>query len=180
MKVPKFHVLSVVVVSHHQGADGGWYEEPKNFVEDKWMHCVSSVVFILIIKSDIDLQAQRDEGTKISCFISCGYQPSSGGWWWLIRRAEKFCRRWMNALRSKCCVHSANKIRHWLASTTGWRYQIPCFISCGYHHLIWYVSFMMKSLQLDMPHLVAYATLYSIWIVRHPSCSSSAHFSIVL
>jgi len=47
------------------------------------MHCVSSVVFILIIKSDIDLQAQRDEGTKISCFISCGYQPSSGGWWWL-------------------------------------------------------------------------------------------------
>jgi len=53
------------------------------------MHCISSVVFILIIKSDIDLQAQRDEGTKILCFISCGYQPSSG----LIRRAEKFCRR---------------------------------------------------------------------------------------
>jgi len=35
MKVPKFCVLSVVVISHHQGADGGRYEELKNFVEVK-------------------------------------------------------------------------------------------------------------------------------------------------
>jgi hypothetical protein len=61
-----FSIYVIVILT----ADGR-YKRPKHVVEDKWMLSVWGVVLVLIVKTDVDLKAQRYNHNKesINLFI---------------------------------------------------------------------------------------------------------------